>query len=810
MLACPSLTNPIAMIKSYFITAYRNIFRNKEYAFINIIGLAVCIASCLLLFYVIQYELSFDAFHKNRDRIYRITNEVSRPEGMDYGEGVPAPLPDALRLDFPQLKQVGTIMSIPGSQINIIDEQKGNEIQFMEELGVFFAEPQFFNIFDFPWLYGSPDALLEPNTAVLTAETAAKYFGDWKNAIGKSIEYNNRLTLKITGVLHNVPATSDFPLKVVISFKTRGEESTSWGSITSRRQCYILLDNHTSAAQIQNLMPAFEKKHEPADANFHDHYTLQPLKDIHFDARYGNFNKRTVNKTTLLSLGMIGILLIITASINFVNLAIAQVMKRSKEVGVRKVLGSNRWQLSGQFFGETFLILVVSSLLSIVLTQVTLPLVRPLLNLPTSFYGASLLETILFLCIITIVITLLSGFYPVRVLGALRPIQALKSKISSQTVGGVSLRKSLVMVQFAIAQVLIIATLIVFQQLDFFHSAPLGFDKNSIIVFRVPTDSLNQTRIESFRNKLLLETKIKNVTFGFTPPVSESNRRNGFRFNNSTEPAPFEVNVKYADVEYFKTFDLSLVAGRLYQRSDTAREYVVNETFLKQFGIQNPEEGLGKTITMSGVSLPIVGVLKDFHLLSLQEEIEPLAMMCNKNEYRYAGVKLQGGNFKEVSQKIENTYRAFFPDIIFEYRFFDENVAKLYEEEERLSSITKIFSGMAIFISSLGLYGLISFMAVQRTKEVGIRKVLGASVLDILVLFNKEFILLILIAFSIASPLTGYIMSDWLNSFAYKVNLNPWIFVLAIVSSIFISVATISFQSIKVALANPVDNLRTE
>ena len=260
------ITKTFCYVKSYLLTAYRSIFRNREYSFINIVGLAVSIASCLLLFYIIQYELSFDAFHSNSERIYRITNEVSYPEGMDYGKGVPAPLPDAVRLDFPQLKQVATIFSIPGSQIDIINEQQKDELQFREEVGVFFAEPQFFNIFDFEWLHGSPDALLEPNTAVLTQETAEKYFGDWKNAIGKSIEYRNTDILKVTGILKNIPVTSDFPLKVVISFKTRGQETASWGSITSRRQCYILLDEHTSAAQIQSLMPAFEKKHHPAEA----------------------------------------------------------------------------------------------------------------------------------------------------------------------------------------------------------------------------------------------------------------------------------------------------------------------------------------------------------------------------------------------------------------------------------------------------------------------------------------------------------------------------------------------------------------
>lgn len=801
-----NMTN-YAMLGNYFKIGWRNLFRHKEYAGINITGFAVSIAACLVLFHTIQYELSFDAFHTNKERIYRITNEAQFSEGIDYGQGVPAPLPEAVRLDFPQLEQVATVLSMPGTQVDVLDKQLNSN--FKEELGVFFAEPEFFKIFDFDWLHGSPEALREPNTAVLTQETAEKYFGDWETAIGKSIEYQNTHVLKVTGILKNIPPNSDFPLKVVISFKTRGEESQSWGSITSRRQCYVLLDENTTAEQVQGLMPGFEKKYHPIESDIHDHYTLQPINEIHFDSRYGNFNGRTISKTTLLSLGVIGVLLIITAAINFVNLAIAQAMRRSKEVGVRKVLGSSRWQLSGQFFGETFLILAFASLLAIVLKQVSLTTLRPLLNLSPSYQAPWRHQAILFLSVIVIV-TIVSGFYPARVLGAFKPVQALKGKVTNQTIGGASLRKSLVVVQFAIAQILVIVTLVIVHQLDFFRHAPLGFDKDAIVLFSVPTDSLSQTRVESFRQNLLHEAEIQNVTFGFTEPQSKSNRRISFQFDNATEDAPFEVNVKYADVEYFDTYDLSLVAGRLYQASDTAREYVVNETFLEKFGIQNPEEGLGKTITRNDVPLPIVGVLKDFHVLSMHEKIEPLIMMCDRSQYRTAGVKLQSKNISDATQKIADSYRQFFPDNVFEYTFLDESVAKQYENEERLSAITKIFSGLAIFISALGLYGLISFMAVQRTKEVGIRKVLGASMQDIVLLFHREFMLLVLIAFVVSAPLTGYFMSGWLNTFAYRIDLSPWIFILSMALSVVVLIVTISFRSVKAALANPINSLRTE
>ena len=799
------------MLKNYILTAYRSLTRNGEYASINIIGLAISIASCVILFYIVRYELSFDSFHANTKKIFRIVNQAPLEGGIDYGQGIPAPLPDAVRLDFPEISQVGTIFSIPGSQIDIIDENSsGEQTKFMEERGVFFAEPQFFNIFDFGWLHGSAVSLNEPNSAVLTQETAEKYFGNWKDAIGKSIEYRNNFVLKITGILKNIPPNSDFPLKVVISFKTRGQENSSWGSITSRRQCYILLDDEAQASNIQNLMAAFARKHHGQGSNNQTQYVLQPLSEVHFDDRFGNFNNRTVSKLNLTWFGLIGFLLMITASINFVNLTVAQVMKRSKEVGIRKVLGSSRWQLAGQFIGEATLLLMVSSMLAMVLTELILPPLRPILNLPDQFRPASTFEVIVFLVVVSTVIIGLSTIYPARVMGALKPVQALKSKISLQTVGGTSVRKGLVVSQFVIAQVLVAATLITVDQLNFFHQTPLGFDKNGVVLLDVPTDSLSQTKLEPFRSKLLEEPQVSNVSFSFTAPLSQSNRRSGFQFDNSSDDAPFEANLKYTDAEYFEFYNLSLIAGRFYETSDTAKAYVVNRTFLERMGILNPAEGLDKLITMDDVSLPIIGVVEDFHLLSLQEKIEPMIMMSLRNEYRNAAIKVEAFQSERMLQRLEKIFRDFFPDDVFEYRLLEENINKAYANEERLSYVMKIFCGVAVAVSCLGLYGLISFMTVQRTKEVGVRKVLGASVRDIILLFYREFIVLVLLGFVISTPATWYFMSDWLNTFAYRVNLSPWIFILAFSITLIVATMAISFRTIKASLANPVDSLRNE
>lgn len=797
------------MLKSYFVSAYRNLLRNKEYSLINILGLTVSIASCLILFYVVRYELSFDAFHSNKKNIYRVVNATTYPEGVSYGEGVPAPLPKAMQTDFPQYK-IATVLSVPNSQIDALSNKQGEEARFKEDRGVFFVESQFFDMFSFGWLYGSAASLKEPNVAVLTQETAEKYFGSWRNAIGKFIQFRNTNTLKVTGILENIPANSDFPFKVVISFNTRGEESDSWGDVTSRRQCFVLLDQHTNAQQLQSQLPAFLQKHYPQEGNIRDEYSLQPLNTIHFDERYGNYNGRMISKTTLLSLSLIGLFLMITASINFVNLATAQVIRKSKEVGVRKVLGSSRRQLAIQFFGETFLLLVISSSLAYALAQLALPALRPFLHLPETYNPVNVWEVILFLLGISILITLLSGFYPARIMGGFKPILALKSKISTQTVGGISLRRSLVVVQFFIAQALVIVTLVVLQQFNFFQQSPLGFNKDAIVLFSLPQDSASRSKLESLRATLLQQPKVKNVSFSFGAPLSESNRRGSFLFNNSPEQAPFEANLKYADTEFFKMYDLKLVAGRLYHSRDTISEYVVNETFMRKMGFQKPGDIIGKVITRGNRTFPIVGVVRDFHSMSLQQEKEPVMLMSNKFDYRNAGVKLETRNADNAIESIKKIYANFFPETVFDYKFLDENVEREYREEQRLSVLTKIFAGIAIAISCLGLYGLISFMTVQRKKEVAVRKVLGAGIGNILFLFYKEFIVIVLIAFAISVPVTWYFMSDWLNGFAYRISLSPWVFVLAVLLSVIIAFSTISIKTIKAALANPVSSMKNE
>ena len=806
------------MIKNYFKTAIRNLLRNKSYAAINVTGLAVGIAACLLIFVVIQFELSFDAFHSKKDRIYRVVSEFKTPDGTFHTSGVPFPVAPALRVDFPQLKKVAAIYGNNNELITVPQEGKdAAPKKFREENGFFFAEPEFFEVFDFAWLSGdAKKALTEPNTVVLTKETAERYFGDWKKAIGKSIKYNNKYLFKITGILKDVPANTDFPLKVVVSYSTlkntnASRNLTDWVSTFSQAYCFVVFPDNLSPAQFNTSLVSFVKKHKPAEYA-RDGLIVQPLGEMHFDDRFGNYNSRTFSKDLITALTLIGLFLLIIACVNFINLATAQAVNRSKEVGVRKVLGSNRSQLAIQFLSETFLITLFALLIAIGIAAIALPFLNQLLriNVRMDFINNPTLP--LFLVAVAILVTILSGLYPAMILSGFNPITALKSKVSAKMIGGISLRRGLVVLQFAISQVLIIGTLIVVTQMDYFRNASLGFDKDEIITVPVPSDSVNNAKVEYVRNELLKNPGISKVSFSYASPSDNGNWASDFKFDHAAKSTEFSANLKWADTSYFKTYNLQFVAGRPYQQTDTVREFVVNETLLKKLGIRNPQDAINKQLDFwdGEMVAPIVGVVKDFHVNSLRDPLAPVVLGSWKALYQNINIKLKPENAKQTLAFVEKLWNDTYPEYVYQYEFLDEKINNFYRQENQLSTLYKIFAGIAIFISCLGLYGLISFMAVQRTKEVGIRKVLGASVGKIVFLFSKEFMFLIAIAFGLAAPIAYYIMHKWLQDFTFRIELGPGIFIAAILISVIIAWITVGYRAIKSALANPVKSLRME
>lgn len=806
------------MLKNYLKTALRNLKRNKGYAFINVLGLAVGIAACLLIFLVIRYETSFDTFHKDRENIYRVASEYHTQDGIDHSGGSAFPTGPALRIDFPQLKQVACIFRSGDDQVTLVDAAATAVKKFNEE-SFYFAEVQFFQMFNFPWLAGSAEtSLKEPNTVVLTQEIAEKYFGNWQQAIGKTIMRNNKEaeTYRVTGILQNMPDNTDFPLGIIASYSSLQNTNIKsqlddWVSTFGQAYTFVKLPGNYSQAQFNKDLVAFVKKHKPAEY-VKDQFVAQPLSELHHDDEYGNFSQRTFSKSVVTALTLIGIFLLIIACVNFINLATAQAVNRSKEVGVRKVLGSNRGQLAFQFMSETAVITLAALFLAMGIAEAVLPLLNKLLavKMAMNFFADPVL--LLFVVAIAIAVTLLSGLYPAIILSGFNPITALKSRITPKMAGGLSLRRVLVVLQFGIAHVLIIGTLIVVSQMDFFRKASLGFDKAAIVNVGIPGDSISKSKMTYMRDQLVQQPGIMHVSFSYSSPSADGNWNSDFKFDNSTVNTNFSANLKWADPDYFETYKLQFVAGRPYYPSDTAREFVVNETLLKKLGINDPRQALGKQLHFwdGKIDAPIVGVVRDFNSYSLKEPMAPVALSTWKDVYQTINIKIKPDKQKETMAFVEKLWNANFPDYVYQYSFLDETIRNFYRQEDQLSMLYKIFACLAIFISCLGLYGLVTFMAAQRTKEVGIRKVLGASARHIVFILSKEFSLLIIIAFVIAGPIAYYIMHKWLQNYSYRVPLSASIFLLAIVASMLIAWITVGHRAIKAALANPVKSLRTE
>jgi putative ABC transport system permease protein len=807
------------MLKNYFKTAFRTLARNKNYSIINIAGLAVGIAICLVIFIVIQFELSYDNFHTKKDRIYRVLTEYHHSDAANifYGSAVPFAMPKGLKTAFPQIEKVTAIYTDDNDQIQVLDNNGQPAKKFKEEKGVFFAEPSFFSIFDFPWLAGNPlTALKDPNTAVLTKEIAEKYFGDWKTAVGKTIKWKNIYTLKITGILATIPANTDFQLKIVIAYGTgftaEIARSTDWESTNGSFGCYILLPPGLSAESFNTQLRAFSKKVEPA--NDKDSHIIQPLSAIHSDElKIGNYSGKTFSPQLIRALWLIAAFILLIACVNFINLSTAQAINRAKEVGVRKVLGSNKSQLKVQFIIETFLIVISSVALSILISFLVLPVISNILDVPFKLDLIHNPKIISFLFIITIIVTALAGFYPSIVLSGFNPINALKSKLSSKSTKGISLRRGLVVFQFIIAQALIIGTLIIVKQMNYFSNQPLGFDKSGIVNVPFPDDSTSARKLDYLRKKLSDVKGIQQISFSSATPVEDDNDNwTTLTFNNAPKETDFYAIIKWTDDQYLPTYKLPLVAGRNIEASDTAREFLVDELMLKNLGIRDPKDALNKQISLWNGRMkgPIVGVLKEFNSRSFRRDLAPVLMTTLKRGYDNAAIKLSGNDVPATMKSVEKIWGETFPEFVFEYKFLDSKIDSFYKQERQLSELYKIFAAIAIFLSCLGLYGLASFMAVQRIKEVGIRKVLGATAGNIVYLFSKEFIVLIAIAFAIATPIAWYYMHQWLQDYPFRIELSWWIFMAGGIASIVIALITVSFQAIKAAVANPVKSLRTE
>jgi putative ABC transport system permease protein len=807
------------MLKNYFKIAWRNIVRHKAYSTINIAGLAIGVAACLLIFVVIQFELSYDKFQPNYDKIYRIVLQQNLGDGTNYSEGIPYPMSAALEADFPDAK-FATIQTSYGSQITVPASNRGvstSDKKFVESIGVMFMQPQFFNIFSYKWLSGDGSVLSKPNMVVIDRSTATKYFGKWENAVGKVVKMDNLLLLKVAGIIEDVPSNSDLPLKILVSYPTLKPHlaeytlQDSWGNNSSNHQIFMLPASSIPVSNLNARLKIFTKKHYDQKNAATKVHLVQPLADLHFDTHFGNtLGDHITNKATIRTLSFIAILIILMASINFINLSTAQSVGRSKEVGIRKVLGSSRAQLIKQSLGETGLIVIFALLIAIVLAKLSLPYLKNIASVPDDISLISV-GSIAFLLATTLVIVVISGIYPALVVSGFRPVLALKNKITAASVGGVPLRRVLVVAQFTISQLLIIGTIVAVKQMNYVNSADLGFNKEAILIIPGSTDSISLQKMASFKQQLLQSPSVKAVTFMSDQPSSQNNWSTNFYYDHSGIDKAYQTSLKFADADYFKTFGLRFKAGQAFTQADTTTGVVVNETFVNKLGVQNPNAIIGKTVKLGGSKwYPIVGVVEDFKTNTLRESIRPIVILQMKKQLGVVAVKLGTSNFSATVASVQKQWENTYAEYAYNGYFLDQNIAEFYKQENQLALVYKIFAMIAIFISCLGLYGLVSFMVVQRTKEVGVRKVLGASITSIVYMFSKEFMLLIGVSFVIATPVAYYMMSSWLQNFVFRIPLSAGVFVLAIAASLVVAWITVGYKAVKAALANPVKSLRSE
>ena len=807
------------MIRNYILIALRNFLRNKNYTLINILGLSIGITSCIIIFLLISNDLSFDKFHSRYDQIYRVVVESKSSSGLEHGSTTPYPFAKAFRNDFADVPLITQIHSQDEVLMKI-----GTEKQRIKN--VLFADSLFFEVFDFAVLSGNPKVDLGvPGKVFLTKSLADKILKSDEKA---TLKLDNKIELEVAGIIADPPANSHISFSMVVSMPSLtpdfiGFPLDRWG-MTMSGFTYIVLPKGLQPSNLDDRFKSFVAKYLTADDAARTWFRLQSLMEIHFDEVYTENPGAPSNAdiSDLIVMGLLGVFILAIACVNFVNLATALAIRKSKEIGIRKTLGAKRSQLSAYFLGETFLLTLFSVVISLCVAEWLLRWLNNFLEIRLELNLLSNPMLMGFLILLILVTTVLAGLYPAVILSGFNPLAVLKNKMTAQGSSGATVRKVLVVFQFVIAQVLIMSTLIIADQMNYFKRKPLGFDKDAVI--NVPIPENKRELMESLRTRLEANQGIQNISFSLGAPTSDNNFSTNYFLTAKGSQELFNVAIKPADRFYLETYGLKLKAGRWFSESDereanSSKEpeetdfvYIVNESAARRLGFSNPEEIIGKKITTGvyGVNKEVVGVIEDFHTASLHDEIIPVVLMNIPRFYYEAGIKLSPENFKQTIAFIEENWNQLFPEYNFEYEFLDEHLVSLYQHDDRTFTLFKIFACISIFIGCLGLYGLISFMATQKLKEVGIRKVLGASVSSIMILFSKEFVKLIVIAFLMAAPLAWYFMNQWLQGFAYRITISWTVYVIGIVTTLAIALITVSYRSGQAAVSNPAETLRTE
>lgn len=792
------------MLWNYLKIAWRNLRRYKGYSFINIVGLAVGLACCIMILLWVQDELSYDRFHKNLNDLYRVNAEFHKTEPVTHYWPVSAPLAPALKAEYPEVARATRFTRL----------RRGQSVTYKDktylESRICLADPDLLSMFSFPLVEGDPrKALSDPQSIVLVESASAKYFGDG-DPIGKVLSINNEHDFTVTGVVEDIPENSTLKFDMLLPFIRIEDFEKAWDVLDNWTlkgfATYIQLERTASPEGLENKIAYYLKKHVPESE---DVLYLQPFKEIHLHSSHIQFSIEGQGDIAYVYIfSIIAFFVLVIASINFMNLATARSANRAKEVGLRKVVGAKRAQLIKQFFSESLGMAFLSLILAVVLVELFLPVFSDLSGKALALDLSSHIQIVLGILLMTLLTGFLSGTYPALFLSSLRPVRVLKGTVKIQR-RGLLFRKILVVAQFSLSILLIICTLVVSRQTGFMQNKKLGLNREHILY--VPIREGLSDRYETFKTELIGKSGIKNVAASSSLPTSGvilTTDKVSWEGKDPQENVVLEVTSTGYD--FIETFGMEVVEGRSFNEeflTDEEEGIVINETAKKILGMEDP---VGKKLIFGDAATTIIGVVKDYHFKSLHSEIEPLIMAIIPSLYRYMFIKMEPGDTPNIIAGIEGTWKTFFPEIPFEYHFLDEAYDKLYKTEQRMGVLFNYFTFLAVLISCLGLFGLASFMAERRTKEIGIRKVLGATVPKLIYLLSSEFAKWVLVANIIAWPVAYLVGLRWLRNFAYRTDIHPGIFILAAALSLFIALATVSFKALKTATANPAEALRYE
>ena len=803
-------------------------WRHRLFTTLNIFGLAISISACWVIYRIASYEFSYDEQLANRNDIYRVVTGFIFDEKESYNGGASAPLYQGARQQVAGLDAVVPLLGKWANSIEV-NNTAGKPLTIDEPKGIAATDSSYFNMVPYQWLAGNKaTALLAPESVVLTASRAKEYFPNLapEKILNQTITYYARDTVQrtVTGIVADLPTPTEFTTQEFCTLPTKVYELNAWTNTNGGDRLYLLLKKGTSPAavtrQVENIMSAKLKEWAQKNDNafkFNRWYQLMPLSESHFSTYINEYEVRKASKPVMYGLIGIALFLLLLACINYINLSIASVPQRAKEIGVRKTLGSSKSELIGQFVSETLLTTLAAGTLSYLFGLIGFWLLKDII--PTEIKPLdNVLELLVFTIALAVIVTLLAGLYPGWLITKVKAISIFRNTtFSYKKMSGLSLQKALIVFQFVIALVFITSALIVSNQLHYVLATDMGFDKEAVVLAEVPWKYVRDDKYANKQFALFTELKqipgIQNISLG-EQPMKTGFSSSQYQYNKEgQEPIKKQIFRKPVDTAYLRLYNVQLVAGRNLQASDTINEFVINEKAVEAFGFTSPQEALGKMIGQpASQQFPIVGVVKDFHQQDFYKTIDPMLFHSEKESLFAFNIKLSDNvvQWQKTISAIEKAWYQFYPPESFTYKFYDETIAKMYEQEEHLAKLINIATAISIFISCLGVFGLSVLTAFQRTKEIGIRKVLGASVAGIVQLLSKDYVVLVIVAIIISIPIAWWAMHKWLLNFAYRIDIQWWMFVLAGAAALVFALLTVSFQAIKAAIANPVKSLRTE